>query len=266
MRRRYVVLGAGYTGSRVALRLRARGLEVVETHRGVFDTARRETVPRFEEGDRVLHSIPVRAMPLLGQALAGRAARLVYLSTTGVYSGAHIVDENTPAAPRTPREIWRFEEERDVLEGPWAALVLRPAAIYGPGRGVHVSIREGRHRILGDGSNFISRIHVDDLARIAEAALDCDVIGAYPVGDDEPCAARTISDFAASLIGFEAPAPGGDLPAGDTRSANRRVDGRAIRRLLGVELRYPSYRTGLPAALEEERRRASVAESAAAPG
>jgi hypothetical protein len=30
------------------------------------------------------------------------------------------------------------------------------------------------------------------------------------------------------------------------------VDGRAIRRLLGVDLKYPTYRVGIPAALKEE--------------
>ena len=34
---------------------------------------------------------------------------------------------------------------------PESSIVLRPAAIYGPGRGVHVSIAEGRYRLVGDG-------------------------------------------------------------------------------------------------------------------
>ena len=38
----------------------------------------------------------------------------------------------------------------------------------------------------------------------------------------------------------------------ETRRSNRKVDGRAIRRLLGIELRYPSYRTGIPASLAAE--------------
>jgi len=32
----------------------------------------------------------------------------------------------------------------------------------------------------------------------------------------------------------------------------RRVDGRKIRELLGVELRYPSFESGIKACLEEE--------------
>lgn len=265
MKQRFAILGSGYTGSRVAARLRSRGFEVIATHRDTFDISRPESLPDLPQGVRVLHSIPERAMPVIGPLLCRRASRVVYLSTTGVYGAAHVVDESTPVAPRIPRESARAEEEREVLAGPWSALVLRPAAIYGPGRGVHVSIREGKHKILGDGSNYISRIHVDDLAALAEAALLSDLTGAYPVADDEPCPSLEISSFAARMIGVEPPKPSGELPSADTRSANRRVDGRAIRRLLGVELRYPSYRVGLPAALEEESRRASIAESESAP-
>ena len=39
------------------------------------------------------------------------------------------------------------------------------------------------------------------------------------------------------------------LPGDDTRRANRRVDGRAIRAALGLTLRYPSYRQGIVASL-----------------
>ena len=39
------------------------------------------------------------------------------------------------------------------------------------------------------------------------------------------------------------------LPGDDTRRANRRVDGTAIRRALGLSLRYPSYREGIVASL-----------------
>ena len=243
------ILGCGYTGSRVADLMRARGADVVATNTAAFDVTSPSARIELPEGVTVLHSIPVRAMRVLGPMLAGRASRVVYLSTTGVYGAAHHVDEHTAVAPRSPREQVRVDEENDVLAGPWSSLILRPAAIYGPGRGVQVSLAEGRHRMLGDGSNFISRIHVEDLAAIAAAALASGLTGAYPVADDEPCQAREITDFCARLLGIDPPQPSGYLPTADTRSANRRVDGRAIRRLLGIGLRYPSYREGVPASL-----------------
>ena len=69
------------------------------------------------------------------EALHETAARVVYLSTTGVYGDAHLVDETTAAVPATERTRLRFEAESVVQAGPWSACVLRPAAIYGPGAG-----------------------------------------------------------------------------------------------------------------------------------
>jgi nucleoside-diphosphate-sugar epimerase len=83
---------------------------------------------------------------------------------------------------------------------------------------------------------------VDDLAAHVEAGLLSDITGAYPVADDEPCTSREIAEFCAKLL---------DLPMppeqAKTFSTSRRVDGSAIRRALGITLRYPSYRVGVPA-------------------
>jgi len=211
------------------------------------------------EGVAVLHSIPlvrqddrlVEPSPALSPLLE-RAARVVYLSTTGVYGAQHHVDETTLPAPTTPREALRVAEEQRVQRSCPSTLILRPAAIYGPGRGVHVSLRKGTHRLWGNGTNFISRIHVDDLAALCAAALQTSLPGAFPVADEEPCPAREITEYCAALLGVAPPEPSGRLPAEDTRSANRQVNGRAICRLLGVDLRFPSYRTGIPAAIEAE--------------
>lgn len=252
----HVILGAGFTGSRVAERLRRCGLRVLETHRSTFDVANAEDRAKLgamiEPGALVLHSIPVTGSAAWLKPLLAKASRVVYLSTTGVYGAHRHVDESTAVAPRSAREHARVEEERLLREGPWKTLILRPAAIYGPGRGVHVALRQGTHRLWGDGSNHISRIHVDDLAAIAEAALRSDLVGAFPVADDHPCPAREISDYCCDLLGIPRLQPSGAPPPEDTRSANRRVDGRAVRLLLGLELRYPDYRTGIPACLSLE--------------
>lgn len=207
------------------------------------------SIPLVRRGDGYLEPTPVL------EPLLQRAGRVVYLSTTGVYGAQQYVDETTLPAPRTPREALRVAEEQRVLRSCPSSLILRPAAIYGPGRGVHVSLRNGTHRLWGTGTNFISRIHVDDLAVLCVAALRASLQGAFPVADEEPCRSREITQFCAELVGAAPPAPSGTLPAEDTRSANRQVDGRAICRLLGVRLRFPSYRTGIPAAIEAEQDR-----------
>ncbi len=199
-------------------------------------------------GCAVLHSVPTiegGGDRTALAALAGLASRIVYLSSTSVYGDAEFVDHTTPAVAGTPR----IATERAVQNGPWSSLVLRPAAIYGPGRGAHVSMQAGTFRLFGAGLNYVSRIHVDDLAALAEAALLSDANGAWPAADDEPCESREIAAFCAELLHVPMPRPAAASELHRTRRANRRVDGTAIRRLLGVELRYPSYRTGIPAAL-----------------
>jgi nucleoside-diphosphate-sugar epimerase len=203
-----------------------------------------EHVPRvIEAGCRVLHSIPPEGCPdvrgLLGQA----PARVVYLSTTGVYGAAQVVNEQSAVDWSSQRGRLRLEAEQEITQGPWSTLVLRPAAIYGPGRGVQEAVRHGTYP---PGENFISRIHVDDLAAHAEAALLSDLTGAFPVADEEPCTSREIAEFCSRLLGV--PLPQGPV-ATPRIFGDRKVDGSAVRRLLGVQLQYPSYRVGIPAIL-----------------
>lgn len=248
---RVLILGAGYTGGRAASLLRAAGHTVVTTRRegGDLQVSLPDTSPlRALEGRdwRVLWSAPtVEGI----DALAGIAERVVYLSTTGVYGDAHVVDASTAAGPVTERTRLRWEAENVVLSGPWSACVLRPAAIYGPGRGAHESIRAGRWRVAGDGANYTSRIHVDDLAAMAVAAVLGELGGAWPVADEEPSTNAEITRFCCELLGMEMPESAPAAQLDETRRADRRVDGSEVRRLLGVRLRYPSYRVGVPASL-----------------
>jgi nucleoside-diphosphate-sugar epimerase len=259
--RHALILGSGFTGQRTAALLRARGWPVTCTNRSGsaglrFDATDPESLGSLAGAitaeSVVLHSIPVPGAA--GMLRANPPARIVYLSTTGVYGDARAVDESTPIAPRTERERLRAAEERAVQAGPWSALVLRPAAIYGPGRGIHTAMRAGTYRLNGDGSNFVSRIHVDDLARHAEAAMLSPLEGAYPVADEEPCTSLEIAAYCARILGVPLPEAARADELGETRRADRRVDASAIRRLLNVSLLYPNYRVGIAACLEEEAR------------
>jgi nucleoside-diphosphate-sugar epimerase len=199
-------------------------------------------------GARVLYSIPPLEPDPIAEVIAelgSRIRRLVYLSTTGVYGRTRDVDENTPAAPVTVHDHARVAAESAVMQSSCSSMVLRPAAIYGRDRGVHISVREGRFRLAGDGANFTSRIHVQDLAAIADAALFSDATGAWPVADDYPCTSREIAPYCAELAGVPLPPPAHASELHHSRRANRRVDGRAIRALLRVDLEYPTYRDAI---------------------
>src|SRR5580700_5042672 len=169
-----LILGAGFTGGRVVNLLKARGIRVTATSRATIDFALQGAGEKLRRlatpGCRVLHSIPPLEDSrdrILLEALADRAERVVYISTAAVYGAAAVVDENTPVDRGDTRARVRLETEHAVQTGPWSSLVLRPAAIYGPGRGAHVSLQAGKLKLRGDGSNIVSRIHVDDLAAIA---------------------------------------------------------------------------------------------------
>lgn len=247
-----LILGCGFTGERVAKRMLARGARVIATAREPARLAalgvegiRVEDVPRvIEPGCVVLHSIPPDNAPNVVSLLGNAPSRVVYLSTTGVYGSAHLVDETTEADWSSERARVRLEAEAAIQRGSWSSLILRPAAIYGPGRGVHESVKRGTYPAT---ENFISRIHVDDLAAHAEAALLSNLTGAYPVADEEPCRSREIAEFCANLLGVELPT--GYVPAPRV-FGDRKVDGSAIRKLLGVRLQYPSYRVGIPASID----------------
>lgn len=250
-----LILGCGYTGQRAARRFLAGGANVTATTRDPRRLAKLGcnviTVDQLSQhlrpGMLVLHSIPPDGPANLLRPLRGYAERIVYLSSTAVYGSATQVDENTAADPSTEAARARRDAEKSVADGPWSSLILRPAAIYGPGRGVQESIQRGEHSVS---DRYVSRIHVDDLAAHAEAALLSDITGAYPVADEEPCTSREIAEFCAQLLNVPVDATKAGYAGRTPRFANnRRVDGSAVRKALGIALRYPSYRVGVPAAL-----------------
>jgi nucleoside-diphosphate-sugar epimerase len=251
-----LILGCGFTGQRVARRFLARGCQVTVTTRtparlasltqlGARVITLDDLAAHLHPGVLVLHSIPPSGPVYLVDALGTAPARLVYLSTTAVYGSATYVDATTPVHPQSDRARTRLAAEQRVVAGPWSSLILRPAAIYGPGRGVQESLPRCAYY---SGDNYVSRIHVDDLAAHAEAALLSNLEGAYPVADEDPCTTREIAEFCARFLHLPSvPQPGPGTKARTT--SNRRVDGSAIRNALGITLTYPSYRTGIPASL-----------------
>ncbi len=275
MSRRALIIGCGFTAQRAARTLLKSGWDVTATSRSPeslaaleaagarvvrFDAARDRHIQAAAEGASVLLSVPTLKLdgelfdptPSLVAALRGQPRHLTYLSTTGVYGATRQVDERTPVSPQTERQKLRASAEDAVQSHGCSALVLRPAAIYGPGRGVHQAMRDGRFRLTRDPSRLVSRIHVDDLAAIVARALQQLVEGAYPVADECPATSADVARHCASLLDLPVPGVVADECLSETRRANRRVDGSAILRLTGLRLRYPSFREGIPACIAAE--------------
>jgi nucleoside-diphosphate-sugar epimerase len=186
-----------------------------------------------------------------------------YLSTTGVYGntdGAEVT-EDSPLRPSGARGEARVEAEDH-----WYAMglplhVFRLAGIYGPGRSALDQVRNGRARRIDKPGHKFSRIHVEDIAKTLEASIDRpNPDAAYNVCDDEPAPPAEVTAYACDLLGIEPPPLVPFEEASRDMSAmarsfwrdNRLVSNRRIRKELGVELDYPSFREGLRGILEEE--------------
>ncbi len=213
--------------------------------------------PDLERGPHGTHV--ARALARAG------GGRVLYLSSTGVYARGDggWVDEDTPTAPEGTRGVARIVAEEVYFTAAAAAAAapvlevvsLRIAAIYGPGRGVQARMLAGNYRVPGDGTNFVSRVHVDDLARVVAAAGRVQPLPrrVYVVGDDAPCRSREHADGVAALLGMPAPAsvPIDELTplAAELGGANRRIRNTRLHDELGVTLAFPTWREGVPASL-----------------
>jgi hypothetical protein len=212
------------------------------------------SIPPDLEGDAVLRDFAddIAALPDL--------TWIGYLSTVGVYGDAKgaWVDETNPVRPLTERSLRRAEAERAWLDfgtGTGRRVeVFRLAGIYGPGRSVIDSLRAGTARRIVKPGQVFNRIHVDDIARALAAAIDTDAAHrVFNVSDDEPAPPQDVVACAAELIGLPIPETVAFEAAGLTGVAAsfwsecKRVKNERVRRDLGVDLLYPTYREGLRA-------------------
>ena len=122
------------------------------------------------------------------------------------------------------------------------------------GRSVIDTLRAGTARRLVKPGQVFNRIHVDDIARVLAAAVDRDTgLRVFNVSDDEPAPPEDVVAYAAELLGLPVPPAvpfdeaGLSGMAASFWSECKRVKNERIRRDLGVELMYPTYREGLRA-------------------
>ncbi|MBL9023119.1 MAG: NAD(P)-binding domain-containing protein [Myxococcales bacterium] len=256
---RVVVLGCGYTGEAIARRAHAQGRAVVVTSRRA---ERREelrargftveTTPTdaTAAADLCRGAFAVVAFPPDGatdRAVApglGVAAAVTYLSTTGVYPlDSGLVDDDTPVMEHPPQRVAARLAAEDAYRAV-GATVLRAPGIYGADRGLHVRVVSGAHRVPGDGTRFLSRIHVDDLAAFVLASERARG-QTFVVGDSEPAPHIDVVRWICHEYGVPEPPSVPIESVHETLRGNRRVDASRAARALGVTLRYPSYRDGM---------------------
>ena len=123
--------------------------------------------------------------------------------------------------------------------------ILRGGLFYGPGTGFDddwfARARAGKLRLPADGDDYVSLVHIADMAEATAAA-----IARWPsrqaliIADDEPARWRDIFAYIAVIAGAAAPQPGGRLGFPSYRVRNRRA-----REALSWTPVYANYRIGL---------------------
>jgi nucleoside-diphosphate-sugar epimerase len=123
--------------------------------------------------------------------------------------------------------------------------ILRGGLFYGPGTGFDddwfARARAGKLRLPADGQDYVSLVHIADMAEATAAA-----IGRWPsrqaliVADDEPARWRDVLTYVAAIAGAAPPQPGGRLGLPSYRASNRRA-----REALSWTPVYANYRIGL---------------------
>jgi nucleoside-diphosphate-sugar epimerase len=281
------IVGCGYTGRRLAVRLLASGARVrgfatqAESLRQIA-SAGAEALPLnldaaiapLEFGGEILYySVPPAAQPgdprldrfLNGVSVAPK--RLVYLSTTGVYGdrAGGRVDEDTPPAPMTERAARRMAAETQVRK--WADshgiswCILRVAGIYGPGRLPLDRLRRAVAAIVPHEATPGNRIHVADLVTVCVAAGLAENADRriYNVTDGNDESSTEFLQRLANITHLPSPPLVSraealrELPA-SARSflaESRRIDNSRLLTELGVTLAYRDLDAGIRACLDE---------------
>jgi hypothetical protein len=254
MSQEVLVLGAGYTGKTVLELARERGLA---TKAVVRSAARAEALrdhgvvvaPIFDAALAALagpSTHVVVTLPPDGETdarLTLHAGAITYVSSTAVYGDRHgVVDDQTPVTEKPTASVARRLEAEEIWRRR-GATVLRCPAIYGADRGLHVRVVRGQHRIPGDGSGYVSRIHVEDLAALILAAPRAPG-ETFVVGDEKPARHADVVRWICEAYGAPMPPSVPLSEVHESLRGDRRVDGSRALRVLGVALRYPSYEVG----------------------
>jgi nucleoside-diphosphate-sugar epimerase len=292
MDQRCLIAGCGYTGLRLARRLRPRwqvtalarsadaatalnAAGIATAQLDLDAIAAPGALAKVTDGAAIAYLVPPpdsgTSDPRLERFLAAvgpaRPTVLLYMSTTGVYGDTRgaAVTEDSPAAPGNDRSRRRVAAES--IARSWCEargvrwVVLRVPGIYGPGRLPLERLQRGEPTLRPEDAGPGNRIHVEDLVTACVASLERPVQGVFNVSDGNPATTTEFLQRTAALAGLPAPPlvafadAAGHISPGMLAflRESRRVDNRRMRDELGVAPRYANLDDGIAASLAEQQ-------------
>ena len=174
--------------------------------------------------------------------------------------GGPVKSEDDPLDPNPPAnaaETYAAMSHLDRAVTGAGGIALRYGGFYGGvSEGWAEPVRKRQFPIVGDGGGIMSFIHLDDAAAATVLALEHDGPAIYNIVDDEPAPARDWLPVLAEVLGAKPPRR---FPAWLVRlfageaavvmgTQSRGASNAKAKRELGWSPRYPSWRTGFPAA------------------
>lgn len=234
----------GYVGSRVAKRLLSRDDSVTAlvrspeakrtlTQQGIDavigDLAQPELfLPVVRQADAVIHTafnhsgdffeqvkVEKSALDAMLKALSGSNKPLIATSGTGVLgdTGRNPVDETFsvnwefPASVRAQLEVACAEAAK---MGVRTCVLRLPILVYGDGQSqfvptlIQTAKRNGISYYIGNGTNRLSAVHVEDVADLYILALDQASAGSlYNVADNDSVSSRELAEAVAFVSGVD---------------------------------------------------------------
>lgn len=230
--KRSLILGAGYTGDRMARLLADNSWEVLGT-RTDPSTREQQAFPGHLHGFQlgqddpalllekatwnngpgislVFTAGPPRKKPIqnsldlledfVESLPKDRFRNFVYLSSTSVYGDCNgdWVDETDALDPISSSGRLKTQSEqllRDRLEPDVPVVVLRPGGIYGPGRNADDRYLDDDYELVNGGRKWTNRIHVEDLARICALSSEIEESETMNAVDGNPVRLGEMVEF-----------------------------------------------------------------------
>lgn len=278
---RVLIAGCGDVGSRLALRLHAKGWTVYGLRRNVAALPDAiQAVPGDLHADACPAAWPQGQLDYLVYCAAAtthdeagyraayveglrrvlgwlaqhgqRPRRVLFASSSGVYGQqqGEWVDEDSPAEAQSYSARIMREAESLALNSGLPATTVRLTGLYGPGRQRLLNQVRNGYRVSETPPLFGNRIHVDDAAGLMAHLLEADHSGValdncYLGVDDEPAPLHEVVAWLREQLGVSHWSDEAQVRrAGSKRCRNARA------RSLGWAPQYPSYREGYSAILQ----------------
>ena len=282
------IVGCGYLGERVAREIsslgvsthaltrqkeRAQQFQQYGWHPHLGDWTQRESLNSLPVVDtlliavthRALDNVPavlthVSGLQNLFQQLPHIPARIVYISTTGVYAqdDGSWVDEESVCAPTRPGGIAALAAECWLRErfSPDQLTILRMAGLYGPQRVPNAERMRLKIALSNNDQSFLNLIHIDDAVGYSlEALTQPHPLPLYLVSDGHPIPRAQYYQFLAELLQLETDTtvaePVSAITPPRRSESNKRINCGKLREHFAYRCQYDDFRQGVRASLRE---------------